>query len=126
MKVTLLLLAGSLAAAQVEQSGCRALRGDASWPADAVWKSALPGVTAHDPQADIKRPDYRFDAKSADDVVKAVKFAAQNNVRLSILNSGHDFLGRLVGCRMSTMGISLICGETVPTHPLVFCCPWET
>lgn len=94
MKVTLLLLAGSLAAAQVAPSGCRALPGDASWPADATWKSALPGVEARGAQTDAKRPDYRFDATSADDVAKAVKFAAQNNVRLSVLNSGHDFLGR--------------------------------
>lgn len=38
-----------------------------------------------------KRPNMRLEATSVDEVSKAVKFAASNNIRLSILNSGHDF-----------------------------------
>ncbi|KAF1815079.1 hypothetical protein P152DRAFT_480166 [Eremomyces bilateralis CBS 781.70] len=97
MKVTLLLLSGSLAAAQLAPAapaGCKLLPGDANWPADTVWKQALPEVVARGPQENITRPDYRIDAESSADVIAAVKFASQHNVRLSILNSGHDFLGR--------------------------------
>lgn len=41
-----------------------------------------------------KHPDYRLEATTAAEVQSAVKFAKKYKVRLSILNSGHDFHGR--------------------------------
>jgi hypothetical protein len=76
---------------------CKKLSGDAGWPAPDVWAKALPGVIPreqNDPK--VTRPDYQLVATSISQVQAAVKFAADNNIRLSILNSAHDFLGRLV------------------------------
>jgi hypothetical protein len=76
---------------------CRALPTDPEWPAATAWKTALEGVEARGMQMpNATSPDYAFPAKTVEQVQKAVKFAADNNVRLSILNSGHDFIGRYV------------------------------
>ncbi|KAK4148259.1 uncharacterized protein C8A04DRAFT_24060 [Dichotomopilus funicola] len=40
---------------------------------------------------------YTVEASSADDVVAAVKFATQHNIRFVIRNTGHDYLGRSTG-----------------------------
>jgi hypothetical protein len=42
----------------------------------------------------MKHPDYRFVAKSAVDVEKAVTFATTHNVRISVINTGHDYMAR--------------------------------
>lgn len=39
-------------------------------------------------------PVYIVNASSTDDIQKAVTFAADHNLRLSIKNTGHDYLGR--------------------------------
>ncbi|KAF1982276.1 FAD-binding domain-containing protein [Aulographum hederae CBS 113979] len=76
-------------------SGCRAIAGDASWPSPDVWTAALPGVMPRAAKdAKSGEPDYRFKPKTFADVQAAVNFAREHNVRLSVLNSGHDFLGR--------------------------------
>ncbi|KAF1991598.1 hypothetical protein K402DRAFT_128773 [Aulographum hederae CBS 113979] len=97
-------------------AGCKAVLGDANWPANDLFMSAMPNVinsqvaTAgrlakrHGPgeegadeapaPAGVKKPTFRMNAKTVADVEAAVQFAAKNNIRLSILNSGHDFLGR--------------------------------
>lgn len=77
-------------------SGCKVISGDAGFPKDADFKAALPGVVALPKTPDAPRPDYQFTAKTYADVQAAVKFAAKYNIRLSVLNSGHDFLGRYV------------------------------
>ena len=75
--------------------GCKALSIDAEFPTPDVWTAALPGIQPRKIAADgPKRPDYRFTARSPDDVEKAVQFAAQHNVRLTIINTGHDYQGR--------------------------------
>jgi hypothetical protein len=76
-------------------SNCRKLPIDADWPSEEVWKSELKGA---DPvmQQKLKHPNYIYEATRVEHVQNAVKFAAKHNVRLSIINSGHDFLGRLV------------------------------
>ena len=76
--------------------GCRALNTDAEWPAPEVWEQALPGIVSRHtlPLVGPARPDYRFTAKSYEDVEKAVQFAANNNVRLTIISTGHDYMGR--------------------------------
>ncbi|KAL2162840.1 hypothetical protein VTH06DRAFT_6676 [Thermothelomyces fergusii] len=40
---------------------------------------------------------YAVEAQSAADIIAAVKFAKQNNIRFVIRNTGHDYLGRSTG-----------------------------
>lgn len=40
-----------------------------------------------------QHPQYRLEATNVQDVIAAVKFAKEHNIRISILNSGHDFQG---------------------------------
>jgi FAD/FMN-containing dehydrogenase len=42
----------------------------------------------------FKRPDYRFTATTVADVEKAVQFVTKYNLRLTIINTGHDYQGR--------------------------------
>ena len=39
-------------------------------------------------------PPVSFDARFADDIQAAIKFAKQHNFKLGIMNTGHDYLGR--------------------------------
>jgi FAD binding domain/Berberine and berberine like len=73
---------------------CKVISGDSAWPAPETWKQELPGVKEQKPGIGMKHPNYRFDVNSAGQVIAAIKFAKKYNVRLSILNSGHDFHGR--------------------------------
>jgi hypothetical protein len=81
---------------QPAPENCKKLPIDADWPSDDVWKTALKGVEARSLGTKAKRPDYSYEANTVEKVQKAVKFTAEHNLRLSILNSGHDFIGRLV------------------------------
>jgi FAD binding domain len=84
-----------IGAGTVTPPGCRALKSDEGFPAQGVWAKALPGVESIPAQSSgLKHPDYRFVAKSATDVEKAVTFATTNNVRISIINTGHDYMAR--------------------------------
>ena len=76
--------------------GCRALSKDSSYPARSAWSLALPGVEANVKNAADPNPDYTFIPTSYSAVQAAVNFVRKNNIRLSIINSGHDFLGRYV------------------------------
>ncbi|KAK4120694.1 FAD-binding domain-containing protein [Parathielavia appendiculata] len=40
---------------------------------------------------------YSIDVRSADDVAAGIAFAKQNNIRLVVKNSGHDFFGKSTG-----------------------------
>lgn len=80
--------------------GCKALLSDKQWPADAVWRKAFPGVFRK--LKGTEAPDYMVQAKSVKDVQNAVNFARDNNVRLTIIATGHDFHGRLVKLLEST------------------------
>jgi hypothetical protein len=73
---------------------CKVLPGDTNWPSVDTWKESLKGIQARDKEAAPGSPDYRFNANTVEKVQAAVKFVARHNVRLSILNSGHDFVGR--------------------------------
>ncbi|KAF9109612.1 hypothetical protein BGX27_007413 [Mortierella sp. AM989] len=42
-------------------------------------------------------PLYTVNATSIEDVQNAVRFAAKNNIRLVVKNTGHDYLGRSIG-----------------------------
>ncbi|KAE9984621.1 hypothetical protein EG328_008455 [Venturia inaequalis] len=87
---------------------CKVTATDAAWPKEDVWKEAMPKVAARgNLKAGVTAPDYKVVATNSQEVIQAVKFAAEHNVRLSILNSGYDFLGR----NDATSGLRLSVGE---------------
>jgi hypothetical protein len=75
-------------------AGCKKLPIDADWPSPDVVNSELPGWEASMPDGDKKHPNYVYEVKTVSSVQRAVRFAANHNIRLSIINTGHDFLGR--------------------------------
>jgi hypothetical protein len=75
-------------------AACKKLKTDADWPSIDVINAELPGWEEPMPDGKKKHPDYIYEAKSVASVQRAVKFAAKHNVRLSIINSGHDFMGK--------------------------------
>jgi hypothetical protein len=77
-------------------SNCKKLSIDSDWPFDDVWKFELPGVEAREPNQMLKHPDWTYEVKTVEQVQQAVRFAAKHNVRLSIFNTGHDFMNRFV------------------------------
>lgn len=79
------------AESQPAPENCKKLPTDSDWPKEEVWKAALKGVEARGPQKITTRPDYKFEANTVTQVQNAVKFTSEHNLRLSILNSGHDF-----------------------------------
>jgi FAD/FMN-containing dehydrogenase len=93
---TLISLAALSAAVEDVQgpAECKVIPGDSAWPAPATWAQELPGVKEQKSGKGAEHANYRFDVNSVDQVIAAVKFTKRHNVRLSILNSGHDFHGR--------------------------------
>lgn len=95
-------------------AGCRKLNTDTDWPTHEQWEAALPGVVAtngsdeHGPL-----PDYRLQARSVEDVQKAVRFAKEHNVRLSVLTTGHDQLQRSDAGSGLLIDLSLFQGSRV-------------
>jgi hypothetical protein len=75
---------------------CKVLPGDANWPSEETWKSELKGAEYRGAQQKWTAPDYAYEASRVTHVQNAVKFAAKHSIRLSIINSGHDFIGRYV------------------------------
>jgi len=75
-------------------SGCNRLNIDSDWPSIETWVAALPNVQPLGNEGNQKHPDYRLAAKSYKDVQDAVTFCAKNKIRLTVITSGHDFLGR--------------------------------
>jgi hypothetical protein len=71
-------------------AGCKKLSSDKGWPADSVWTSTFPGV--YKKLRGTKGPDWMVQAKSVEDVQKAVNFAREQKVRLTIISTGHDFV----------------------------------
>lgn len=72
--------------------GCKLLASDKGFPSDDVWKKEFPGV--YKKLKGTEAPDFMVQAKSVADVQKAVNFAREHNVRLTIISTGHDFGGR--------------------------------
>jgi hypothetical protein len=72
---------------------CKKLPTDADWPPPEIWKAELKSANVLMPD-ELKHPQYILEAKTVQHVQDAVKFTAKYNIRLSIINSGHDFLGR--------------------------------
>jgi FAD/FMN-containing dehydrogenase len=93
MKASILLLSlARLAFAFITTetpAGCKKLSTDAGWPTPAEWMAAIPEV---EPQKQIngsRTPEYVIRAESYEDVQSAVQFCAKNNIRLSVITSGH-------------------------------------
>lgn len=82
-------------------AGCKPIKGDANFPTEAQWKEELPMAEPLADEGNQKNPDYRVTAESAEDVQKAVKFAAKHNIRLTVITSGHEWSQRCVPSRVS-------------------------
>ncbi|KAI6715417.1 FAD binding domain-containing protein [Diplocarpon mali] len=83
----------------IAPAGCRKLSTDADWPAPEVWAAAIPGVVPNSVKGTDKVTaggvsDYRIRARSAQDVQNAVRFASQHNIRIAVITTGHDQVGR--------------------------------
>lgn len=75
--------------------GCRKLSTDQDWPSIEVWEAAIPGVVRQNgSDAHGGLPNYRIRAQSASDIQASVRFASKHNIRLSVITTGHDQLGR--------------------------------
>jgi hypothetical protein len=74
--------------------GCRKLPTDADWPTQDVVNTELKGWEAPMVDAGEKHPNWMYEVKTVASAQRAVNFARKQNVRISVLNSGHDFLGR--------------------------------
>jgi hypothetical protein len=79
----------------VAPAGCKLLLCDKSWPADSVWKAKFPGIFKK--LKGSLGPDFMIQAKNVEDVQKAVNFARDHNIRLTVITAGHDFHGRYDG-----------------------------
>jgi hypothetical protein len=73
---------------------CKTVVGDDRWPADEVWEAALPGVTHFGVSGTNPHPNYYYAAGNRKDVQAAVDFAAKHNIRLSVITTGLDYMGR--------------------------------
>jgi hypothetical protein len=73
-------------------AGCKRLASDRGWPTDQVWRSSLSGVFKK--LRGTEASDWFFQAKTVADVQKAFAFVREHNVRLTVISSGHDFIGR--------------------------------
>nr|WCO08185.1 RNase T2 protein [Pestalotiopsis microspora] len=110
-----LLALGAFAGGAVGQMpGCRKLSTDADWPTLEEWQAGIPGVQAENNSDSLgPLPDYRIRATTYSDVQTAVKFAAENNVRASVITTGHDQLGRNIAGSGLLIDISLMQGARV-------------
>jgi hypothetical protein len=75
-------------------TNCKRLPIDSDWPSVEILNTELQGWEPRLPKQKLKHPNYVYEVKTVASVQRAVRFAAKYNMRLSILNSGHDFLGR--------------------------------
>lgn len=74
---------------------CRRLPKDPDWPSHEVWEAALPGVIPIQSNFTAgSLPNYRLRAHSIEEIQAAVQFVTEQNVRLSVVTTGHDQLGR--------------------------------
>jgi FAD/FMN-containing dehydrogenase len=91
--------------------GCRKLNTDADWPPQKIWEDAMPGIEyLRSTFSRATTPDYRYQVRSVPDVQRALKFAQENNVRVSIITTGHDYLGRSTASSGLLIDLSLLRG----------------
>jgi hypothetical protein len=73
-------------------AGCKLLPSDKGWPSEGVWRTTFPGIF-HKLRGTYG-PDWTLQVKTVEEVQKAVKFAGDHNIRLTVISAGHDFHGR--------------------------------
>ncbi|KAF4553900.1 FAD-binding domain-containing protein 44 [Elsinoe fawcettii] len=79
----------------IAPAGCRKLPTDSDWPSPETWKKAIPGVIAgNDSDASGPLPNYRLQATDAAQVQAAIRFVKHHNIRVQVITTGHDQLGR--------------------------------
>jgi hypothetical protein len=93
-------------------NGCRKIATDSDWPTPDQWRAALPEVEPS-MKKNGSHPDYVLRAETVNDVQQAVKFCAKNNIRLTVINSGHDFMGRNDAPSGLSLDVSLLTGIRV-------------
>jgi len=71
--------------------GCLVLDTDKEWPPEEEWRVAMPNIKARKGPG---QPDYHLSVKTVAEIQAAVKFVAEHKIRISIINSGHDFQAR--------------------------------
>ena len=62
-------------------------------------------------EATLMHPVHRLRAMSYADVQKAVDFARTRNIELTVINSGHDFLGRAATAPSGAEDLDVACGR---------------
>jgi FAD/FMN-containing dehydrogenase len=68
---------------------------DENYPDAAAWKAELPKAVLRNIELEGDgHSEYKIRATNYQDVIDSVKFAAKHNLRLSVIASGHDFVGR--------------------------------
>lgn len=105
-------LLSTATAATKAPDGCRKLNSDTDWPMNQQWEAALPGVIKRSRGGGIQ-PDYRYRVKAAEDVQRAVRFAKDNNIRVSVVASGHELQGRSSAASGLLIDISQLNGINV-------------
>jgi FAD/FMN-containing dehydrogenase len=91
LAITVTLLAKN---ANAQTNACKNIPGDPGWPSAEIWKVELPAAKRQSSKGTQKHATYRIDVKTVSEVQQAVTFASRHSIRLTLLNSGHDFLGR--------------------------------
>lgn len=77
-----------------EEALCKTTVGDEYWPKHSVWMEVFPTIVEIPLTGNEAHPNYYLEAESALDVQNAVAFCNEKNIRLSIISSGLDYLGR--------------------------------
>ncbi|PVH83979.1 FAD-binding domain-containing protein [Cadophora sp. DSE1049] len=98
---------------------CRKLPTDTDWPSPSAWSSAIPGIIPNTPLTtntttnSSSIPTYRIRARTFLDVQNAIRFATTHNIRLSVITTGHDQLGRSDAGSGLLIDLSLLKGVRV-------------
>ncbi|KAM0542564.1 hypothetical protein ACHAPJ_012735 [Fusarium lateritium] len=104
-----LLFAVQACLASTAPRHCRRLHTDVDWPSFEEWKAAIPGIIKQNNSDSFgSLPDYRIRAKCYSEVQAAVKFAALHKIRLSVITTGHDALGRNIAGSGLIIDLSLL------------------
>ncbi|OJD34048.1 fad binding domain protein [Diplodia corticola] len=90
-----------------DEAACTELKSEWVWPLvfqdaptammDPVWQNCTPYTPREQPCELGQDAVYSINVTSASDMAAGVKFAAANNIRLVVRNTGHDFLGKSTG-----------------------------
>lgn len=92
---------------------CKTIAGDTAWPPKSEWRKAMPEIETQKSKGNWKQPNYRLDATTVDEVIAAVNFTREHGIRLSIIASGHDFVGRNDAPTGLTLSVSGLKGARV-------------